>query len=141
MNYLVILDAHANELEKILSGTKSMLISEIDPACPGDQLLQPGDHLYFLRNHDDYVIRVKAIVERVPILVNQMDENLSPVLKEFQPRLQLTEEQYNYWSAKHQAMLVEFDHAEKIGQKYIALHKVSWRTNWIAFQELGSITR
>jgi hypothetical protein len=100
MNYLVILDAHANELEKILSGTKSMLISEIDPACPGDQLLQPGDHLYFLRNHDDYVIRVKAIVERVQIFVNQMDENLSPVLKEFQPRLQLTEDQYNYWSAR-----------------------------------------
>jgi len=32
MNHLVVLDAQANELEKILSGVKTMLVKEFDPS-------------------------------------------------------------------------------------------------------------
>ena len=32
MNYLVFLDTQAGELEKILSGVKSMVLKEFDPA-------------------------------------------------------------------------------------------------------------
>jgi hypothetical protein len=140
MNYLVFLDTHAHELEKILSGTKSMLIKEFDHAGRVNQSITPGDGLYFLRNHDDNILRVKATVEQVWYFTNHMDEDLSHVLKEFQPRLQLTEEQYNYWSVKQQSLLVEFGHAQKINQMHIALSKFTWPTNWIAFEEFNSIS-
>jgi hypothetical protein len=49
MIHLVILDTRAGELEKILSGIKTMLIRESDPAQTITHPVRPGDSLYFLR--------------------------------------------------------------------------------------------
>src|SRR5512137_254912 len=115
MNHLVFLDTRAGELEKILSGTKSMVVKEFDPARSAGQAVRPGDNLYFLRNKDECALRVKATVIRVLFFTNNLDEDLSHTLKEMQPRLQLTEDQYNHWSTKQQVLLVEFGSAQKIG--------------------------
>ena len=57
-----------------------------------------------------------------------------------QPRLQLTEDQYNYWSAKQQVLLVEFETAQKIGVIHVALNKITNRSDWVAFEEFSLIT-
>ena len=137
MNHLVFLDTRAGELEKILSGTKSMIVKELEPARSAGHV-NPGDSLYFLRNKDDCAVRVKATVIRVLPFTNDLDEELSHILKEMQPRLQLTEDQYNYWSIKQQVMLVEFDCAHKISVIRIAPDKISDRSDWIAFEDLRS---
>jgi hypothetical protein len=140
MNYLVFLDARAGELEKILSGVKSMIVKEFDPAWPDSQLVRPGDSLYFLRNNDECAVRVKAVVVRVLPPSNGSDEDLSHILKELQPRLQLTEDQFNYWSAKQRVLLVEFDSAHKIPELKIAPTKITDRKRWIAFEEIDEVT-
>ena len=139
MNHLVFLDAQAGELEKILSGTKSMVVKEFDPAQPTAQPVNPGDSLYFLRDNDDCALRVKATVTRVLFFTNNLDEDLSHTLKELQPRLQLTEEQYNYWSAKKQVLLVEFSSAQKITEIHLASKKITDRSGWVAFEEFSII--
>ncbi len=138
MNYLVFVDAQAGELEKILSGVKTMLVKEFDPAHPPAQPIKPGDSLYFLRDQDDCAVRVKATVVRVLLVPNI--EELSQTLKAMQPRLQMTEEQYNHWSASQQALLVEFDSAQKIGVIHVALEKTLERSGWIAFEDFHQIT-
>ena len=140
MNYLVFLDASAGELEKILSGVKSMLVKEFDPAAPAGQPVKPGDSLYFLRSKDDCTLQVKASVLRVRYFTNNLAESQALILKEMQPRLQLTEEQYSYWSAKGQALLVEFGSAHKIGVIRIAPEKVMDRSDWIPFEDFSLIT-
>ena len=140
MNHLVFLDTWAGELEKILSGVKTMLVKEFDPMQTAAYPINPGDSLYFLRNKDDCALRVKATVVRVLSLSNSSDENLSHTLKEVQPRLQLTEDQYNYWSVKQQILLVEFDCAQKISVIQIGENIVTDRANWIPFEEFSRIT-
>jgi len=140
MNHLVFLDTQAGELEKILSGTKSMVVKEFDPARSAGQAVSPGDSLYFLRDKDNHALRVKATVVRNLILTNDMDDDLSHTLKELQPRLQLTEDQYNYWSAKKQVLLVEFDCAHKIDMIQVASEKITDRSDWIAFEAFSLIT-
>ena len=140
MNYLVFLEAQAGELEKILSGTKSMVVKEFDPARSARQPVSPGDSLYFLRNKDDCTLRVIATVVRVLSFTNHSDENLSRILKEMQPRLQFTEDQYNYWSVKKQVLLVEFESAHKISVIQVASHKIADRSDWIAFEAFRLIT-
>lgn len=135
MNHLVFLDAQAGELEKILSGMKTMLIQEFDPSQTTAHSVRPGDGLYFLRNKDEFAVRVKAIVVRVLILTNQMEDDLSHILKEMQPRLQLTEDQYNDWSARQAIVLVEFEAAHKIPVIEVAPEKVKDRSNWIPVEE------
>jgi hypothetical protein len=140
MNHLVFLDAQTGELEKILSGTKSMVAKEFDPAHLAGHAVRPGDNLYFLRDKDECAVRVKATVTRVLFFTNNLDEELSHNLKEMQPRLQLTEDQYNHWSAKPQILLVEFASAHKIGVIHVTPNMIADRKDWIAFEESGSIT-
>jgi hypothetical protein len=140
MNHLVFLDKGAGELEKILSGVKSMVIKEFDPAQSNGHPVRPGDSLYFLRNKDERDLRVKATAVRVLPLLNSSDEDLSNTLKEMQPRLQLTEEQFNAWSTKKQVLLVEFDSAHKIDVIHVDPNKVMNRSDWIAFDEYSLIT-
>jgi hypothetical protein len=140
MNHLVFLDTRAGELEKILSGIKCMLVKEFEPEQSSGVTVKPGDSLYFLRNKDEYDLRVKASVVRVLFFTNNFDEDLSHILKEMQTLLQFTEDQYNYWSAKKHALLVEFDCAQKIDVIHVAPHKVTDKSDWIAFEEFGLIT-
>jgi hypothetical protein len=68
------------------------------------------------------------------IVTNGLVGDLSQTLKEMQPRLQLTEDQYNHWSAKGQALLVEFGSAQKIDVIHVALDKITDRSHWISFE-------
>jgi len=140
MNHLVLLEAGTGELESILRGVKTMLIGEHDPARPSACPVTPGDSLYFLRDTDDGAVRVRATVARVLPLTSTTDQDLSQTLKEMQPRLQLTEYQYNYWSAKRQALLVEFENARKIDVIRIASNRIPDRSDWIAFEAFRDIT-
>lgn len=144
MNYLVILDPSAGELEKILSGIKTMLLKEFDPADAVDQALSPGDSLYFLRKEGDCDLRVKATVTRVLTINNLRDESLSHVLKEMQTSLLLTENQFNEWSVKERAVLVEFGCAQKIGVIHVGPDKIANRSDagshWMAFEKLSQVT-
>ncbi len=140
MNHLVFLDGRAGELEKILSGVKTMLVKEFDPArncaCP----VSPGDSLFFLRNKEECAVRGKAIVVRALLITSNSDDELSPTLKEMQPRLQLTEDQYNYWSAKERVVLVEFDSAHKIDVIPVASQEIMDRSDWVAFEAFNLVT-
>ena len=140
MNHLVFLDAQAGELEKILSGVKSMVVKEFDPAQSSAHPVRPGDSLYFLRSKDNCAVRVRATVVRVLFITNRLGNDLSRTLKEMQPRLQLTEDQYKYWSAKKQVLLVEFEAAHKIPVIQIASHKITDRSDWIPFEAFNLIT-
>jgi hypothetical protein len=139
MNHVVFLDAQAGELEKILSGVKTMLVKEFDPAQTAVHLVSAGDSLYFVRNKEVWALRVKATVIRVLISANCPEEDLSHTLKEMQPKLQLTEDQYSYWSAKQHVVLVEFESARKIDVIHVAPNQIADCTDWIAFEAFGLI--
>jgi hypothetical protein len=140
MNHLVFLNTQAGELEKILSAVKTMLVKEFDPGQTTAPPVNPGDSLYFLRDKDDCTVRVKATVVRVLYFTNRLDSDLSHTLKELQPRLHLTEGQYNYWSAKQQVVLVEFECAHKISAIHIAPNRIADTSGWIAFEDFSRIT-
>lgn len=140
MKHLVFLDRRAGELEKILSGIKTMLIKDFTPVQPAAQPVSPGDGLYFLRDDDECDLLVTATVVRVLLVTSDLGEDLSQILKEMQPRLQLTEEQYDHWSARKQVLLVEFEAAHKINMIHVAPDKTTGRSDWIAFEDLSLIT-
>jgi hypothetical protein len=139
MNYLVTLDVRAGELEKILSGVKTMLVKEFDPAQTSALSVKPGDSLYFLRDQDDCAVRVKASVVRVLIFSKDLKEEPLHTLKEMQPRLHLTEEQFNFWAGKQHMQLVEFESAHKINVIQIAPRKTTGPVGWIAFEAINQI--
>ncbi len=140
MNHLVYLDSHAGELEKILSGVKCIVIKTLDIENSASSPVRPGDSLFFLRDKDDCDLQVKATVVRVFLYDGELDEDLSHYLKERQPKLQLTEDQFNYWSNKQKVLLVEFEAAQKIGVIHLALDELKVHSNWVAFKAFSILT-
>lgn len=140
MNFLVFLDPNAGELEKVLSGLKTMVVKAICPTQSLAQPVSPGDNLYFLRENDAGILRVMARVVRVYCYENHTRQGLSHTLKEMQPKLQFTEEQYNHWSAEKQVMLVEFAAAQKIGVFHVTSQILSDHAKWIPFEEISHVT-
>ena len=116
-----------------------MLIREFDPAQTTTYPVHPGDSLYFLRDNGEHAVRVQATVIRVLFHTSSLDQDLSHTLKEMQPRLQLTEDQYNHWSTRQQALLVEFGSAHKIDMIQVA-GKAADRSGWMAFEAFDLIT-
>ena len=139
MNHLVLLEAGTGELESILRGVKTMLARGSDPAQPTSQPVSPGDSLFFLRDTDEGAVRVRATVTRVLLQTSSNDEDLSHTLKEMQPKLQLTEDQYNYWSARQQVLLVEIGSAHKIDAIHVAPDRIPDPSGWIAFEDFSHI--
>jgi hypothetical protein len=139
MNYLVFLDPTVGELEKILSGTKSMVLKEFNPTSASFQEVSPGDNLYFLRKKGDCDLRVKATVSRVLSHIGPLADDLLNILKELQPRLQLTEQQFNHWSVKKQAQLIEFEGAHKISPIHISHCDITNTSDWMAFEDFDLI--
>lgn len=140
MNFLVFLDRQAGELEKILSGIKTMLIEEIEPEGRPARPASPGDSLYFLRGKDECDLQVTATVVRVLPVTNSLGKDISQILKEHQSRLQLTEDQFNYWAAKKQVLLVEFESAHKIPVIHFVSQKIADHSDWILFDDFSLIT-
>jgi hypothetical protein len=140
MNHLVYLNARAGELEKILSGVKTMLVKEFDPSQTIVLSVNPGDSLYFLRDPDDCDVRVKATVVRVLNFTKTFEEDSPHTLKAMQPRLQLTEDQFNFWAGKEYMQLVEFESAHKIGVIHVPSRKTTGSLDWIAFDAINQIT-
>ena len=140
MNYLVFLDTSTGDLEKILSGVKTMLVKEFDPVHTPAHPVHPGDSLYFLKSADECTLRVKATIVHVLLVTNNLYEGLSQTLKEMQSKLQLTEDQFNYWSVKKQVLLVEFESAQKISAINVESEKIKDRSSWIAFEAFNTIT-
>jgi hypothetical protein len=56
-----------------------------------------------------------------------------------QPRLQLTEDQYNHWSAKKQVLLIELDSAKKVNAIHVAPKKIADQKDGIFFEEFNQI--
>ncbi len=137
MNHLVYLQTQSSGLEKILSGTKTMVLKEIDRAQPKPYSIEAGDSLYFLRDKDETILRVKATVVQVTATEGSKNEGLAFILKEMQSKLQLTEEQFQYWSAKKLILLVEFSSACKIEGLQVAPQKFIRRSGWIDFEDFS----
>jgi hypothetical protein len=140
MNYIVSLDPVANEIEKILSGTKSMLLKDLSLTSKSFQEVNPGDNLYFLRKKGDCDLRVKAKVSRVLSTAGPLADDLVHILQEFQSRLQLTEEQFNHWSLKKETQLIEFEGAHKINPIHISHCDITGTSDWIACEDFDLIT-
>lgn len=140
MNHLVFLDARASELEKILSGLKTMIVRQYDPISYNEQPVHPGDCLYFLRDEDDLFLRVKATVVQVLLPENTSNSDMTHILKEAQPKLQLTENQYNRLAGNSRVLLIEFATATKISLVRVSANKISDHSDWIAFKDFSLIT-
>ena len=81
MDHVVYVDTKANELEKLLTGEKTMIVR----GATGRKLpygrVQPGDRLYFIQNNADGMVRASALVDKVVNLEKLTEEQSGNLLE------------------------------------------------------------
>jgi len=109
MDHIVYLDTKAQELEKLLSGEKSMIIRGASGRKFPYGRVQPGDQLYFVRNNGEGTVQASATVSVVYNSEKLSEEESKQVLNENQSKLALTPEQVKRWGSKRYLVLVEVE--------------------------------
>lgn len=99
-------------LDKILAGTKTMVVRGAAGRKIPHSRVFADEMLYFMEKGSG-MITAKAKVKRVENFVKLADEEITKVLEENQPKLNLSEKQKVRWHKKC-LCLVEFKEAEEI---------------------------
>ncbi|SFR93552.1 hypothetical protein [Anaeromicropila populeti] len=100
------------ELNKILEGTKTMVVrGAAGRKIPHSRVFE-GETLYFMEK-GTAKISAKATVKNVQNYVKLSDEEITGVVEDNQPKLNLTVKQKERWHKKC-LCLVEFDEVEEI---------------------------
>jgi hypothetical protein len=113
MDHVVYLDAKAKELDKLLTGKKTMLIRGAAGRKIPYGRVDQGDILYLLENDGTGRVCAKANVGTV-VNSEKMDTKQSAELIRLnQNKLKLTDAQLKRWSGKRYLVLVELMNIEK----------------------------
>ena len=138
-DHVVYLDVKAKELEKIIDGSKTMIIR----GATGRKLpygrVNPEDTLYFINNNAEGSIKAKAIVETVYNSEKLTEVESITLVNNNQNRLQLTDTQFKKWASKRYIVLIGIKNIEPISPFPIDKSKFGNMDDWLAVENIQNI--
>ena len=141
MDHVVYLDTKANELEKLIDGSKVMIIR----GATGRKLpygrVNQGDILYFINNNAEGVVKAKAIVTSVFNSDKMSPEESITLIKNHQDKLNLSESQFKKWSGKRYIVLIEVNKIKEI--KSFAIDKSNYGNmdDWLPVEKIDTVKK
>jgi hypothetical protein len=141
MDHVVYVDAKARELEKLLSGEKTMIVR----GATGRKLpygrVEPGDCLFFIENNGDGIVRASATVNTVFNSDTLSEDQSVALLKSSQSKLNLTPEQLKRWSGKRYLVLIEVTQVQAIDPFVIDRSAYGNMDDWLLVDNIGNVRK
>ena len=141
MDHVVYLDAKAGELDKLLSGKKTMIIR----GATGRKLpygrVSTDDFLYFINNNAEGEIKAKAIISSVFNSEKMTKEESIDLVNKNQNKLQLTDKQFQRWAGKRYIVLIELKRIEEV--KFFCIDKSDYGNmdDWLPVENIEKIRK
>lgn len=99
--HLVYLDSKANELKKLLSQEKTMIIRGASGRkSPLGGRAAIGDDIFFVETNSNLMVSYKGIITNVIESEKMTEEESIQFIHRFEKELQLSKHQYERWSKK-----------------------------------------
>ncbi|WP_055667527.1 hypothetical protein [Desnuesiella massiliensis] len=137
MEHLVYCDAKAKVLNKILNGTKTMIIrGAAGRKLPHGRVFE-GESLYFIENNGDGLIKAKAVVKSVFNSEKMTEDESKEVVAKNQDKLNLTEAQIKRWAGKKVLCLIEIKDAEAI--EPLKFSRQNNMDDWITVESISTV--
>lgn len=137
MEHLVYCDTKAKVLEKILNGTKTMIIrGAAGRKLPYGRVFE-GETLYFIENNGSGIIKAKAIVESVFNSEKMTEEESKNLVAKNQDILNLTDIQIKRWAGKKFICLVAIKNVT--ATEPLKLARQSNMDDWITVDKITAI--
>ena len=139
MDHVVYVDTRAKELEKLLAGTKSMIIR----GATGRKLpygrVNESDVLYFIRNNGEGFVSAQATVQSV-FNSEKMDKDVSiQLVEDNQEKLQLDDKQFKKWAGKRYLVLINIHHVEALKPFQIDRSSYGNMDDWLPVEDINRI--
>ncbi len=139
MDHVVYLDASAREMERILSGEKTMIIRGATGRKMPYGRVNAGDTLYFLNNDAEGLIRAKSVVTSVLNSDAMTEEESIRLVEQYQGQLQLTEKQRSRWGGKRYLVLIGIDKAETLSPFGVDKRAYGNMDDWLMVEEIEKV--
>ena len=137
MVHLVYCDNKEKELDKILSGEKTMVVRGAAGKKIPHSRVEEGETLYFMEKGSG-MITATAIVDSVENHAKLSDAAIKDALEQHQPRLRLTEKQKARWRKKC-LVFVGFRDAGKIGS--LAYDHPGGMEDWLILDHIEDVVK
>jgi hypothetical protein len=126
MDHIVYLDPDAKELDKLLLGTRTMIVRRAKEVPFGT--VNPGDTFYFIYS-GDWLIRARTTTKDV-LYSDQLTEKTSATLLQVhQDQLQLTSWEMERWIRKQNLVLIALENTTPIAPFAVDRGNYVARTN------------
>lgn len=131
MDHVVYVEASSKEMDKLLNGSKKMILR----GAAGRKLpygrVNEGDMLYFTNNNGEGTIKAKAMVKNVYNSEKLGPEESAAIIDENREKLQLSKKQLDRFSGKRYLVLIEIENAEAIEPVEIDKSAFSNMDDWL----------
>jgi hypothetical protein len=139
MDHVVYVDAKAKEMEKLVDGSKTMIIR----GAAGRKLpygrVDPGDILYFINNNAEGVVKARAAVKSVFNSEKMSKEESIGLVEQNQDKLQLTNQQGKRWAGKRYLVLIEVEDVVEIDPFPIDRSGYGNMDDWLPVGNIASV--
>jgi hypothetical protein len=139
MDHVVYLDAQANELEKLLSGDKTMLIRGAAGRKMPHGRVNPGDVLYLINNNAEGVIRAQAVVTQVHNSDKLTPEESARLVETNKQHLQLTDKQQQRWVGKRYLVLITVHEVQEVPAFGIDRSEYGNMDDWLPVGDINTV--
>jgi hypothetical protein len=139
MDHVVYVDAAAKEMEKLLDGSKCMILR----GAAGRKLpygrVNSGDVLYFIRNNGEGKVAARAEVKSAINTNKLCAEESDQMIKDHQDRLQLTPQQVQRWVGKRFLVLIEVENVTAIEPFEIDRSQYGNMDDWLPVDQIKTV--
>lgn len=139
MDHVVYLDAKANELEKLLNESKTMIIRGATGRKIPYGRVTKGDTLYFIRNNAEGLVKAKGEVESVFNSDKMSTAESVALVKKHQNKLQLSDKQFKKWAGKRYIVLIGLKKIEEVPSFAIDKSNYGNMDDWLPVESIETV--
>ncbi len=141
MDHIVYLDTKAKEFEKLLNGSKSMIVRGATGRKMPHGRVNAGDILYFINNNAEGYVKAKAVVTSVFNSEKMSAEESVTLIENNQDKLQLTETQFKRWAGKRYLVLIGISRIEEINPFAIDKSSFGNMDDWLLVENIEKVKK
>jgi hypothetical protein len=139
MDHVVYVDHKAEELEKLISGKKTLVIrGAMGRKFPYGRV-NMGDVLFFIRNNGEGLVRARATVDSVFNSERMTPGESRRLVDEHLEDLQLSDAQYKRWAGKRYLVLISVFKVEELEAFKIDRSNYRKMDDWLPVEDIDTV--
>jgi hypothetical protein len=139
MDHVVYIDAKEKDLQKLLNGTKRMIIR----GATGRKLpygrVHAGDGLFFIQNDGSGLVQAAATVKQVTNSDQLSKEESVLMVEKYMSELQLTPRQVKRWAGKRYLVLIRIENAVLVEPFIIDRSEYGNMDDWLPVGDIEQV--